>query len=157
MHRFALTLLGLSICVQAATAAEPASQCVGIDDDRARLACYDEAFGRVAPAGATMRAPATATAVPARPEKDFGLSVEQRAVDKEPTELVATVTNVQNHSHVGRWIVTLDNGQVWEQRETTPQARRPRPGDQVTISIASLGSYLLTAPGRGSSRVKRLR
>lgn len=163
MHRFALTLLGMSLCAQAASAAEPASRCVGIDDDRARLACYDEAFGRMAPVGATARAATVAgaaptpSAVPERPEKDFGLSAEQRAPNREPKELVATVANVQAHSHIGRWIVTLDNGQVWEQRETTSEARRPRPGDTVTISKASLGSYLLTAPGRGSSRVRRIR
>lgn len=167
MQRFALTLLGLNICAQAAGAAEPASHCVGIDDDRARLACYDEAFGRVTPQGTTTHAATTATTsapaaastagVPARAEKEFGLSAEQRAVHKEPSELVATVTNVQAHSHIGRWIVTLDNGQVWEQRETTATTRRPRPGDHVTISKASLGSYLLSAPGRGSSRVKRIR
>jgi hypothetical protein len=150
LHRFAVTVLGLIICIESAGAAEPASQCVGIDDDRARLACYDEAFGRVAPAAAT-------AAAPARTEKDFGLSVEQRTVDKEPSELVAKVASVQAHSHVGRWIVVLDNGQVWEQRETTSEARRPRPGDTVTISKASLGSYLLASPGRGSSRIRRIR
>jgi len=163
LQRFALILLGISLCAQAASAAEPASRCVVIDDDDARLACYDEAFGRVAPVGATTHAAATASAAPTtaalpeRPAKDFGLSAEQRAPSKEPSELVATVASVQAHSHVGRWIITLDNGQVWEQRETTSEARRPRPGDTVTISKASLGSYLLTAPGRGSSRVRRIR
>jgi hypothetical protein len=53
--------------------------------------------------------------------------------------------------------VTLDNGQVWEQRETTPPARRPKPGDPVTIEKSSFGSYLMVAPGRGSNRVKRVR
>jgi len=165
LHRFALTLLGMCLCAQASAAEEPASRCVDIDDDQARLACYDEAHGRTAPAAATTRAATTTTAavagipstVPPRPEKDFGLSAEKRAADKEPSELVATVASVQAHTHIGRWIITLDNGQVWEQRETTSEARRPRPGDPVKISKASLGSYLLTSPGRGSSRVRRIR
>ena len=164
MYRLALSLFGFGLCAQVATAADPGSDCVGIDDDRARLACYDRALGRVppigaiAPAAAPAAASAPAAALPAQAEQNFGLSAsQQRTAEGAPTEIVATVASVQSHSYVGRWIVTLDSGQVWEQRETTPEARRPRVGDKVTIREATFGSYLLTAPGRGSSRVKRIR
>lgn len=66
----------------------------------------------------------------------------------------ATVVAVGSHQ-VGRWVVTLDNGQVWEQRETTAAAQRPRPGDAVTVRKASLGSYMMSVAGRGASRVRR--
>ena len=72
-------------------------------------------------------------------------------------KISAVVRSVGSQSHYGRWVVTLDNGQVWEQRETTAEAKRPRPGDAVTIEKSSFGSYLLVAPGRGSNRVKRVR
>jgi len=145
LYRLVLSLVGLGMLPLLASAADAGSDCVGIDDDRARLACYDELHGRVAPIGANV---ATA-ALPA--------ASQGRVVGESPTEIVATVVAVQAHSHVGRWIVTLDNGQVWEQRETTPEARRPRVGDKVTIREAAFGSYLLQAPNRGSNRVKRVR
>jgi hypothetical protein len=103
---------------------------------------------------AAVPAPATAAAsLSSSPTATFGLDREQR---DEIDELSGTVVSVANQSHYGRWVVTLDNGQVWEQRETTPASRRPRPGDVATIKKASLGSYLLSAPNRGSNRVRRV-
>jgi hypothetical protein len=50
---------------------------------------------------------------------------------------------------------TLDDGGVWE---STEQAMvPPRRGDVVTIKGGSLGSYIATAPGRRSVRVRRVR
>ena len=148
------------------------ARCAAIEEPDARLACFDEETGRAA---RTAKPPSSAAAVPApapapvpAPQgaspavstapasvEDFGLPSEKR--ENAPTRITAVVRSVDPHPHVGRWVVTLDNGQVWEQRETTAPAKRPRPGDQVTIEAASFGSYLLVAPGRGSSRVKRVR
>lgn len=83
----------------------------------------------------------------------FGIDRDQR---DEIDEIFGTVVSVGGQSHYGRWVVTLDNGQVWEQRETAAESRRPKPGDMVKIKKASLGSYLLSAPNRGSSRVRRV-
>ncbi len=50
---------------------------------------------------------------------------------------------------------TLDDGGVWE---TTEQVMAPlRTGDAVTIKAGALGSYIATAPGRRSVKVRRLR
>jgi hypothetical protein len=145
---------------------EGVAHCVAIDDAVARLACFDEATGRAGRA-AVGPAPAAETPAPApvfgqaaasptaADVERFGLSAQQ--FDNAPSAISAVVRSVDPHPHVGRWVVTLDNGQVWEQRETTAAAKRPRPGDQVTIQESSFGSYLMIAPGRGSSRVKRIR
>lgn len=164
-------VLGTLLC-PAAGASDPVAACTNIADAAARLECYDRASGRKVDAGAAAGAVAgTAAAASAQPvvaapqaaappvdsTATFGLSREKIAeVQQESGELKATVASVANHSQPGRWVVTLDNGQVWEQRETTPASRRPQPGDRVTITTASLGSYLLTAPGRGSNRVRRV-
>jgi hypothetical protein len=160
------------------SAQEPATPCGDIEDDQTRLACYDAASGRpdrtnksADAVGLPQQSAPTAVALPALAGADgpappsahqsaatFGLSAEQQSVaESGPGKITARVDSVAAQSHIGRWTVTLDNGQVWQQRETTAETNRPQPGDQVTISKAALGSFLLYAPGRGLSRVKRVR
>jgi hypothetical protein len=184
--RYHLIAASASLLVSAPCWAGPQdlAQCVAIDDDPARLACYDEIAGRASrhaaeraePAAPPVAAAASAAAAPAvvasppapaaattaasttgpqQSEENFGLSAEQ--MKNTPERITAVVRSVGSQSHYGRWVVTLDNGQVWEQRETTPPAKRPKPGDVVTIEKSSFGSYMLVAPGRGSNRVKRVR
>jgi hypothetical protein len=177
--RLSLVLFALGLSLQAAHAAGPAAQCVAIDDDRARLACYDEALGRpaatrsnvpAAAAGAPVAAAATtaptAAAPLARPPtpspgeaaQNFGLSAEKvLGPQGVPTEIKAKVTAVQANEITGRAVVTLDNGQVWQQVEATAAPKRPRAGDEVMIRKASLDSYLMVTPERGSARVRRVR
>ena len=106
---------------------------------------------------------AAATAGPPAPSpeqsrQNFGLSAEKvLGPQGGPTEIEAKVTAVQANEVTGRAVVTLDNGQVWQQLEATKATKRPRPGDQVVIREASLGSYLMVAPERGSARVRRVR
>jgi hypothetical protein len=167
--RLSLVLFALGLGLQAAHAADTAGRCVAIDDDRARLACYDEAHGRAA-AGAPMAVPATTAAAtkatlvpPAAPSPEqatqtFGLSAEKVLGPRQgPTEIKARVTAVQANEVTGRAVVTLDNGQVWQQVEATRAQRRPRAGDEVVIREASLDSYLMVTPERGSARVRRVR
>jgi len=179
LPRLSLVLFALGLGFPAAHAADTAGKCAAIDDDRARLACYDEAFGRTAmsragapavadgaPVAATAATAAAATATLARPpapspeqaRQSFGLSAEKVLGPQDgPTEIEAKVTAVQANEVTGRAVVTLDNGQVWQQLEATKATKRPRPGDQVVIREASLGSYLMVAPERGSARVRRVR
>ena len=172
MPRLSLVLFVLGLGFPVAHAAGTAGGCVSIDDDRARLACYDAAYGRTATtrvsapaaaAGAPAAAMAAATAGPPAPSpeqsrQNFGLSAEKvLGPQGGPTEIEAKVTAVQANEVTGRAVVTLDNGQVWQQLEATKATKRPRPGDQVVIREASLGSYLMVAPERGSARVRRVR
>jgi hypothetical protein len=150
------------------------THCVPIEDAEARLACFDAATrgprstSRVdapaAPASspASPAAPPSASAPAATAAKsadagqasaEFGLTEQKNS----PEKITATVRSVAAHTVPGRWVVMLDNDQVWEQRETTAANRRPKPGDSVTIEQSSLGSYLMITSGRGSSRVKRIR
>ena len=57
-----------------------------------------------------------------------------------------------NVDRQGTVTVSLDNGQTWTYHD--PEARL-KSGDEVTIRHASLGSYLMTTPGRHTYRVRR--
>lgn len=178
----------LSFLVAAGLLAQPNIEavlaCMKIDDDDARLACYDVQLGRApsaaqangprAPGGSaaatavveTGTAPvavaATAVAAPARPEDDFGLTAEQRdarateaeSVDK--TDHITAIVKTAKMTASGRLLVTLDNGQQWVQVE--PSSRQYFfEGDTITIRKASLGSFLASGPRSGTGiRIKRL-
>lgn len=156
--------------------------CARISDDARRLACYDGLAGRVmqgtavaavpspapetTPEIATVLAPAPAAAAaapvaaaPVAVERvaEFGLS-EQARKEREPEKWVesvtARVTNV-GQTASDRYVITLDNGQVWVQSETNTRAILA-PGDTVTIKRAALGSFKLSGPRSVFWRVKRL-
>lgn len=158
-------------------------RCATEKDDARRLACYDTEIGRLrAPSAAapvpapsasvsgsavaTTVAPpgpakADAGAAPAKPavaaEDDFGRRGELRKEDErvEPSEVTGSVAAVSRGPD-GRLVVTLENGQVW--REISPNASvRLQTGDTVRIERGSLGSFLLVAPNKRSTKVTRIR
>lgn len=158
-----------------ATKLDAAERCTSIADDRARLACYDEALARPAgaraepfPAATGAAADGAASAMPnlerasapTSPEADFGLSeAAKRARDPDaagpshPDSITEKVASVGRRP-TGELVVTLANGQVWVQIDTNSQARVAT-GDTVTIKKASLGSYLLVTQSRAAVRVRR--
>ena len=142
----ALFVLG---AVTAGSAAEPGHPCASIRDDADRLACYDRAFG----------SPARPEAAP---ETKFGYT-EQEAKRQagEPREpdgprsISATVTSL-DRSRDGKFVVTLDNAQVWSQSEYNSQADVAI-GDTVTVRRGALGSYLLVTKAGIGTRVRRVK
>lgn len=98
---------------------------------------------------------------------DFGAETirNQQVAANDPAqpkaldEMRANVSKVE-FSPTGRFIVTLENGQVWRQLDAdTGQARfNKKGGDAVTISRGLLGSYNLVVEGRAMLfKVKRLK
>jgi hypothetical protein len=126
--------------------------CSRLARDSERLGCYDREIARL-----TGKAPAAA---PTTPAELFGANPAMQARPDAPPpteelqEIVATVKGVTALGD-GRVRVELDNGQVWQQiaAGTLPV----KPGMQVRISRASLGSFLLVTPGKRSARVHRVR
>lgn len=107
---------------------------------------------------------ATTTAVaadePLSEAEKFGLSSRQRAEleaksGEPPLAAMTAAVKTVRRLPPGYLLIGLDNDQVWRQTEIDPLVRL-RPGDQVTIRQASLGSYLLVTPGLYSTRVRRL-
>ena len=152
--------------------------CRGLTDDDARLICYDTAVDRSRqsadggprPAPAPPAAPAAATAATATAaaasapaanvsqEDLFGKTGDemqrtvQEATGSEPIDsLAATITKLQQYSY-DRVLITLDNGQVWKQVDSS--SLRLRVGDAIEIGRASLGSFMLKK--QGSKRTMRV-
>lgn len=115
----------------------------------------------VASPTAAHAAPAAAT--PKDPVAEFGLTeAAKKAKDPAkaaeaaaaPTSVTAKVISLRFKKY-GEFVVTLDNGQVWEQNEPMPSAV-VRVGDTVTVKKAVLGSYTLVTAARVATKVHRV-
>lgn len=164
----ALLLLVVQSSVAAnANIAEGVEACRRERDDAQRLACFDRVAAEMAKMATAerQRTIAVAGSVP-RPDKiadeNFGLEgselARKRDTEKEgqgltPTRLAATVTAISKRPR-GELIFTLDNGQVWAQKD--PESYFPiNVGDSVTILAGTLGSFRLIVSKR-STRVTRV-
>jgi len=177
----AVTLAALLVMAPAYAAVatgDGLARCAAIDASAARLACYDALAGR-APATAVAASPAAiatpvpvAAPLPAAPPvggpvpapsalaasdpQNFGLAqVQVHTAPEGPKSIEVHVTEVIDNG-VTRASVVLDNGQTWTLTESSADAYL-RPGDQVTIKRAALGSFLLVTPAKHSYHVHRTR
>jgi hypothetical protein len=134
-------------------AGDTGHRCAQVRDNVERLACYDQAFGKPAEA-----APAIAPV----PEQHFGFKEKevarkdpQPAVSAAPDSVAAAIKSVDRRRD-GKFVVTLDNDQVWAQSEFNSQAD-VEIGDPVTVRRGVLGSYLLVTRAGIGTRVKRVK
>jgi hypothetical protein len=116
-------------------------------------------------AAATVAATPTAVTPPApkNPVAEFGLTetakrkkdpVKAAEAAAEPDNISGRVLSVQWRKY-GEFVVTLDNGQVWEQNTPEPSAI-VKVGDAVTIKKGWLGSFMLVTAGRVGTKVHRI-
>lgn len=162
--RVSVVTAGLVLCPGASAddLAAALGRCAAIPISGPRLACYDGLAAPYKPATSTPApvapAPAAASvAVPApvpqalqsKPEQ-FGseaLAVAPETASAALDSITATVRTVR-YNPLGRFTVTLDNGQVWQQSPgDSDKARFPKDGAVVTITRGALGSYNLTIGG----------
>jgi hypothetical protein len=182
--KFSLVLVGMGVlgCATAADALPPSLRaCLKETDATRRLACFDResatlagesapvakqaAPAPAAPVAAATAATAGAAATTTQSATDkFGYkgSIAREDIDKQKAAeegggtLTAKVTAIATQPN-GGLIVTLDNGQVWQQK-TADRGMHIKVGDQVTIKHATLGSFLLTSDTvKGSMRVSRVK
>lgn len=182
---FSWLLAGLCACASALAAeALPPSlrACMSESDATQRLACFDRESARLTQESAPIArradppasappaaAPAAATAAPAAATQSaqdkFGYrgNLARAELDKKSAEerqefeqMTAKVSELGTLPR-GELLLTLDNGQVWQQK-SGDRAMRIKVGDDVTIHRASLGSFLLTSQAaNGSMRVTRVK
>lgn len=156
--------LGAAICAAAPLASaqavpESLRACAAEADDLRRLACFDREMARLGES----HAPAPAPAPMLSAEERFGMQGElARKLEKEKgierpelEKLEAQVSEVGEKPR-GELIVTLDNGQVWEQVEAKTGFRL-RSGDSVTITPGALRSFWLQGESGRQTRVRRVR
>ncbi len=152
--------LGLAAAAEAAEVGAAIAACRAEADDARRLACYDRAAELAKPAGSAAPAPAAAAAAP---EDEFGrerqLAYEEdrkrEAATRAVGELQSSITGIETRID-GLMTFTLANGQVW--RQSRPDSRFSiKEGDEIRIQPASLGSFILSGPGKKSTRVTRVK
>jgi hypothetical protein len=155
---------------------EALGKCAGLADDKARLACYDalapqvkDALGAPPPAVASTQPPATPGQQPPTQEQQkswfgfdihniFGTAPEQQTTPPPPPpgtapaqppaidSITAGVTDYAINPF-GKFIVFLDNGQVWRQEQgdaDRAQFKKNPKDNKVTISRGFIGSYNMT-------------
>jgi len=143
-----IALIGIPETLFAADA--PSHPCASVRDDRERLRCYDQAFGKPAePVAAAPKAQFGFT------EKEVARNTGQTAESAAPSSVTATITSLAR-LHDGKFVVTLDNAQVWSQSEFNSQADVGI-GDTITVRRGALGSYLLVTKAGIGTRVRRVK
>ncbi len=181
IHRLKLivpaSVLVLSTAQTASGAELPTQliECRALTSAVERLDCYDQVVDAhtASPSTAAKRrtvedpAPVSPTAATASMEPEPKLSQEdifgkgetelrksvQDATDtKEIDQIEATVAEVRK-SASGKAVITLDNGQVWQQTESS--RARISVNDKVTIRRRGFGSYTLYSK-KTAIRVKRI-
>lgn len=133
--------------------------CQAIRNADERLACFDRTVPslRQAPPPSTSITPAPA-APAATSEQRFGaerLPTEQQP--GRPADANSITAGVKSIRQLvpGRYIVVLDNEQVWYVKEGA--TLRIKPGERVVIERGALDSYLLRKEGAQQSyRVERI-
>lgn len=152
-----LALLASASASGSASASHP---CSHIAEPAQRLACFDQHYPAAPAAQAGPKPAAAATPIAALPTPAaasatrFGLppSAEERA--REFDSISAVVREIGSLRH-GERVFVLDNGQRWAER--VAESRGPlNPGDRITVTRGSFGSFLLVTPAGVGLRVRRL-
>lgn len=136
------------------------AQCVGVAADAERLACYDRAARPLIEAQKAKEFVVVDREEVRKTKRSlFGFSLPSiklfGASDDEPVKQLVGVMTASTPLPGGLMRFQLDDGSVWDTTEGLMQM--PRKGDTVTVKAGTLGSYIATAPGRRSPRVKRVR
>lgn len=127
--------------------------CAHVRNDTDRLACYDQAFGK--PSASAQPPPPAPNEQFGFTEKELARNTGQSAATAAPDSFTAAIKSLDRR-HDGKFVVTLDNAQVWAQSEINSQAD-VEIGDSVTVRRGVLGSYLLVTKAGIGTRVKRVK
>jgi len=140
----------------------PVFACADVTDSAARLACFDKevaalrdkqtkgSFAAIDPAVVeTMKKESFGFSIPSLPK----LRLPSLRASEDLKAQAMTIERVAGTSEAPLFIMT--NGQKWRQNDTDSN-RAIRPGVEVTIEKAALGSFLMSSKKGGASlRVRR--
>ena len=125
---------------------ERIASCTREQDDARRLACFDRA---AAPKPGAPKVDSAETFGVHGSELARSRGAASPQPEEAPMRIAATVKAIEKRAH-GELVVTLDNGQVWAQKET--RAYFPlKVGDAVSILAGTLGSHRLIAGDRATA------
>lgn len=137
------------------------SQCRSLSSDADRLACYDRAAAALDQGERSGELVVIEKAQVQAAKRDlFGFSMPslpnlfgKESEEDRVTSIETTLTSA-GQSPDGKWVFRLGDQSEWRQIDSMPVRFRNRPGEEVRVRNAALGSYLLTV---GSSRAVRVR
>lgn len=168
----AVVLAGpLAAVAETANETDAVYACIDIEPDGDRLACYDDAVGRLKIAEDTGEiATVSRTEVEQVRREAFGFSLPSlpafawRGDDSDDgdskAEKIDTVTLAVSEIErlqTGRLFITLENGQVWRQTDGPRVTYSASRGvESAEIKRAALGSYRMKLDGGRAFRVKRV-
>ena len=147
--RAASVFLGAALLAMPAPASAQAglngqlAACLKVFGAVERLACYDRlahaAMGQVPPPAAPSPAVVPQNAPP--PTQSFGSEQMRQPATAETARLSSEISGISVNP-LGKFTVTLTNGQVWQQLESDSRTVRPRKSmHSVRISRGMMGSY----------------
>lgn len=154
IRTFAFLLPTLALATPAlAQDDDPYSACVAMQDDAARLACFDRTYQ-------TQRIVVAEREVEEKrvEEEVFGFREADAALERgDETALTATVSEVLRGSTRSQ-VLLMDNGQLWRETDGSTLRNRIRDGWTATITRHWSGAYEMRFDGRsGYLRVTRMR
>lgn len=134
--------------------------CASESDDRRRLSCYDREIAQLV--GSERAESSRAQDVPTPAADEFGYrgkvareELDRKAAQEDMNERMdATITEVSSRPR-GELVITLDNGQIWEQKTANSKIKLEA-GDEIEIKKGAFGSFMLVTPSGRGTRVSRV-
>ncbi len=161
----------LTAAAETLNEADAVYACIEIETDADRLACYDDAVGRLKTAEESGEITTVSrTEVEQVQREAFGFSLpslpsftrrsddnERGARDADVLDSVTFgVAEIERSRH-GKLFITLDNGQVWRQLDSDRVSYSARKGvESVEIRRAAFGSFKMKLDGGRAFKVKRV-
>lgn len=139
--------------------------CKKLSDPEPRLACYDQKVAALEQAQADKQVViADREQIKKARRGLFGFSLPKIKLfsggdddeEEEIKELNTTVKTARTNNK-GFWTITVEDGAVWQQTESSRYTREVKSGDKIRIKQAALGSYKANINGGLALRVRRVR
>jgi hypothetical protein len=137
------------------------SACRGITDEKARLACYDQASERLAAAVESKDLLVMDRQEIRETRRSlFGFGVPniplfRGEAGSDDGKLEATIASARALP-MGMWQIRLPDGAIWQTNESKPGLADPRPGQKIVIQRGTLGNYFLRINGQPGVRGRRV-
>lgn len=168
----AMLLTALPAAADEVASTDAVYACASLDDDMARLACYDDAVGRLKAAEEAGEVTTVSKAEVEEVQREaFGFSLpslpklamprfgggEDKDDDGTINSVTTGVASIKT-SRINGLAVTLENGQVWQQTDTRRVSYSKRKGvEEAEVKKASFGSFMMKLDGGTAFRVKRIK
>jgi len=159
---------------EAAASTEAIYACAALPEDAARLACYDEAVGRLQAAEQAGEVTTITKAeiedvqreafgfnLPTLPRltlPKFGRSATAEEVQNGELDSIRLAVTKVSVSKINGLRITLENGQIWQQTDSrTVYYSKKRGVREAEIKRAAMGSFMMKLDDGRAFRVRRLK